>query len=59
MKKYMIKPGKNKIQAVDAPEPAVGPDEIKIRLEAASLNYRDILMLQFADQEIVPFSDGA
>lgn len=55
----MIKPGKNKIQAVDAPEPAVGPDEIKIRLEAASLNYRDILMLQFADQEIVPFSDGA
>lgn len=59
MKKYMIEPGKNAISAVDAPEPAVQPNEIKVQVKAASLNYRDILMLQFADKKIVPFSDGA
>lgn len=59
MKKYVIEPGKNAVKAIEGPEPSLGPNEVKVRVKAASSNYRDILMLQFADQEIIPFSDGA
>jgi NADPH:quinone reductase-like Zn-dependent oxidoreductase len=59
MKKYVIEPGKNAINAVDIPELVVGPNEVKVKVKATSLNYRDILNLQFSDKEIVPFSDGA
>ncbi len=59
MKKYVIEPGKNTINAVDIPELVVGSNEIKVRVKAASLNYRDILNLQSSNQDIVPFSDGA
>lgn len=59
MKKYVIQPGKNTIDVVDVLEPVVGPNEIKVRVKAASLNYRDILNLQFSKKEIIPFSDGA
>lgn len=59
MKKYVIEPGKNTINAVNIPELAVSPNEIKVRVKAASLNYRDILNLQFSKKAIVPFSDGA
>ncbi|MGD1919894.1 MAG: trypsin-like peptidase domain-containing protein, partial [Pleurocapsa sp.] len=59
MKKYVIEPGKNTINAVEIHKPAVSPNEIKVRVKAASLNYRDILNLQFSQKAIVPFSDGA
>ncbi len=46
---------------VSKPEPAGG--EVRIRLEAASLNYRDLLILDRAGQNQlngrVPLSDGA
>lgn len=46
---------------ISKPEPANG--EVRIRVEAASLNYRDLLILDRAGQgEIngrVPLSDGA
>ncbi len=59
MKKYIIEPGKNAINSVDIPEPVIGPNEVKVKVKAASVNYRDILNLQFSDKKIVPFSDGA
>lgn len=59
MKKYAIEPGQNTIKSFDIPEIVVGRNEVKVKVKAASINYRDILTLQFADKDIVPFSDGA
>lgn len=46
------------------PEPEAGPGEIKIRVRAAALNYRDLLMAKGAYRggtkpSVIPLSDGA
>jgi NADPH:quinone reductase-like Zn-dependent oxidoreductase len=48
----------------DLPEPSPGPGEVAIRVRAASLNFRDLLMLKGQynpriDLPFVPCSDGA
>jgi NADPH:quinone reductase-like Zn-dependent oxidoreductase len=57
--------GLDRIQVVDAPDPAPGHGEVLVRMRAVSLNYRDLLMVQgmyargaAAGGPITPFSDG-
>jgi NADPH:quinone reductase-like Zn-dependent oxidoreductase len=56
--------GIDKIVFVDRPEPKPGPNEVLVRIQAASLNYRD-LMVARGDYNprlrmpMVPLSDGA
>lgn len=63
MKKAVIRPGKTgtdaiDIQAMTLREP--GPREIRVRVHATSINYKDILAVKRGvDREIVPLSDGA
>lgn len=53
------------IQLVDLPDPSPGPDEVLIGIQAASLNYRDYLIVtdNYAtagiEQDVVLLSDGA
>ncbi len=48
------------ITAVDEPEPKAGPGEVKVRVRATSLNYRDLGIVRNPRQgPIVPLSDGA
>jgi NADPH:quinone reductase-like Zn-dependent oxidoreductase len=57
--------GLDRIQVVEAPDPAPGPGEVLVRMRAVSLNYRDLLMVQgmyargpASGGPITPFSDG-
>jgi NADPH:quinone reductase-like Zn-dependent oxidoreductase len=44
----------------DRPEPELGPGEVRVRLRAASLNYRDLIVAgQPPRPGLVPLSDGA
>ncbi len=48
------------IVAVEEPEPTAGPGQVKVRVRATSLNYRDLGMVRNPRQgAIVPLSDGA
>ena len=47
---------------VERAEPALGPIDVRVRVRAVSLNYRDILVARGAKQRakpVVPISDGA
>lgn len=45
--KAILLPGKNHpVQLIDAPVPIAGPGEVLIKLEAASLNHRDVYVQQ-------------
>jgi len=68
MKSMQLQPGKSlkqalKIQQLDTPKPGIG--EVLVRMRAASLNFRDLIVAQGAyvgTQEgkgLVPLSDGA
>ncbi|MGE9268645.1 MAG: alcohol dehydrogenase catalytic domain-containing protein, partial [Verrucomicrobiales bacterium] len=67
MKHYLLVPGSEKnftleSRESDTPQPAAG--EVLVKINAASLNYRDLLMLQGAsgsggDDPVIPLSDGA
>lgn len=59
MEKYLIEPGKDSLQLTEYSLPCLSATEVKVRIKAASLNYRDILNRQFSQTAIVPFSDGA
>jgi NADPH:quinone reductase-like Zn-dependent oxidoreductase len=64
MKAYKIfESGEPRLRPVELPEPKAGPGQIVVRLRAASLNYRDIMVLtgNYGDMRlpIVPLSDGA
>lgn len=59
MKKFVIQPGEERLEMVESEVPAVGPKDVKVKLKAASLNYRDILNRKYSEKAIVPFSDGA
>jgi NADPH:quinone reductase-like Zn-dependent oxidoreductase len=44
----------------DRPEPCLGPGQIRVRMRAASLNYRDLLVADEPPRPgLVPLSDGA
>ncbi len=54
--------GLDALVRVDRPEPPLGPRDVRVRIRAASLNYRDLLLAKGAAKggpPIVPLSDGA
>lgn len=54
--------GVERLRPVERPSPKPGPGEIVVRMRAASLNYRDLLMVEGkagGKLPLVPFSDGA
>jgi NADPH:quinone reductase-like Zn-dependent oxidoreductase len=56
--------GIDSLRIVDRPEPPLGPREVRVRMRAWSLNYRDLMMAkgQYNPKlklPIVPLSDGA
>src|SRR5512146_698468 len=65
MKRYVIQDsfGLENLLAVDAPEPRPGPGQALLRMKAASLNYRDWMLIQgkYSPSQplpITPLSDG-
>ena len=66
MRAYQILPGANidGLQCVDYPERDLALGEVRIRVHAVSLNYRDLMVasgnyLVTVDDPIIPCSDGA
>jgi len=66
MRAYQILPGNNidGLQCVDFPERELAPGEVRMRVHAVSLNYRDLMVasgnyLVNVDDPIIPCSDGA
>ncbi len=66
MRAYQILPGASidGLQCVDYPDRDLAPYEVRIRVHAVSLNYRDLMVasgnyLVTVDDPIVPCSDGA
>ena len=66
MRAYQILPGDgiDGLQCVDFPEHAPGAGEVRVRMHAVSLNYRDLMVaggnsLVNVDDPIIPCSDGA
>jgi len=65
MKAYELKPldGLASVTLVDRPRPgALGPRDVRVRIRAASLNYRDLVIARNARTRatpVVPVSDGA
>jgi NADPH:quinone reductase-like Zn-dependent oxidoreductase len=66
MQAYQIIPGENidGLQRVDLPSRPLGTGEVRIRVHAVSLNYRDLMVasgnyLVTVDDPIIPCSDGA
>jgi NADPH:quinone reductase-like Zn-dependent oxidoreductase len=61
--RYLSESGEGAIVSSDAAVPEPGPGEVRVRVEAASVNYRDLLMLEAAGRgELngrIPLSDGA
>ena len=54
--------GVEKLRPVERPAPKPGPGEVVLRMRAASLNYRDLLMVEGkagGKLPLIPFSDGA
>jgi NADPH:quinone reductase-like Zn-dependent oxidoreductase len=54
--------GIDQLRPVERPSPKPGPGEIVVRMRAASLNYRDLLMVEGkagGKLPLIPFSDGA
>jgi NADPH:quinone reductase-like Zn-dependent oxidoreductase len=64
MKCYELQPraGFDALTLVDRPSPPLGPHDVRVRVRAASLNFRDLVMARGAAKRkapIVPLSDGA
>jgi alcohol dehydrogenase len=63
--KAMVMRALGELALSDRPEPAPGPGEVLVRLRAASLNYRDLLVLRGGygrlqkHENLIPLSDGA
>lgn len=57
-------PGLEHLSLQERPEPTPGPGEVLVRIKAASLNYRDLMVLaggyaRGARYPVIPLSDGA
>jgi NADPH:quinone reductase-like Zn-dependent oxidoreductase len=69
MKRWVLKAGatdSNDLVLEDVPLPEPGPNEVRVRVHAVSLNYRDQLVLKdtsgrlrLPGRDLVPVSDGA
>jgi NADPH:quinone reductase-like Zn-dependent oxidoreductase len=65
MRTYRLtSPGMDHLEQLQAPDPQPRPGQVLVKLEAASLNYRDLLMVQgniYTEVRlpVVPISDGA
>jgi NADPH:quinone reductase-like Zn-dependent oxidoreductase len=64
MRTYLLQPGSAALDTVQRPSAPLGPHDVRIRVAAVSLNYRDLLIRQriAAGQmkgPVVPASDGA
>ena len=64
MKAYELQPreGFDSLTLVDRPGRALQPDEVRVRVRAVSLNYRDLTIARSATKRkapVVPASDGA
>ncbi|MDP3172842.1 MAG: NAD(P)-dependent alcohol dehydrogenase [Phenylobacterium sp.] len=66
MKAYELQStsGLDGLQLVDKPMPVAGPGEVLVRIKAATLNYRDLLILKggYGSRQkspVIPLSDGA
>src|SRR5262249_19655840 len=64
MKAYEFHPaeGFDALKLVDRPSPPLGPRDVRVRVRAVSLNYRDLVTVKNAGRRgppIVPCSDGA
>ena len=64
MRAYELQPreGFDALTLVDRPSPPLGPGDVRVRVRAVSLNYRDLNMVKGARRRkapIVPVSDGA
>jgi NADPH:quinone reductase-like Zn-dependent oxidoreductase len=66
MRAYQILPGENidGLRCVDLPDRDLGVGEVRLRVHAVSLNYRDLMVasgnyLVSVDDPIIPCSDGA
>lgn len=66
MKVYKVRPGSGigGLERHDIPSRSLGANEVRVRIHAASLNYRDLMVAKDAsfaptDQTVVPMSDGA
>ena len=64
MKAYELHPeeGFDALKMVDRPRPIVGPGDVRVRVRAVSLNYRDLMVARGSKKRakrIVPISDGA
>ncbi|MGF1510850.1 MAG: NAD(P)-dependent alcohol dehydrogenase [Myxococcota bacterium] len=56
--------GMEHLQRVELPDPDLGPEQVKVRVKACSINYRDALMVKglYNPKQplpLVPLSDGA
>src|SRR5437870_2265082 len=64
MRAYELQPkdGFDALTLVDRPEQALGPYDVRVRIHAVSLNFRDLNVARMAKKRsrpIVPVSDGA
>jgi len=64
MKAYELQPreGFDSLALVDRPTPALKPNQVRVRVRAVSLNYRDLIVARGAKSlkaPVVPASDGA
>ena len=64
MRAYELRPRPefDSLTQVERPSPPLGPSELRVRVRAASLNYRDLRLARNAMQRstpVIPLSDGA
>ena len=64
MKAYELHPeeGFDALKMAERPRPIVGPGDVRVRVRAVSLNYRDLMVARGSKKRakrIVPISDGA
>ncbi|HMG24730.1 MAG TPA: NAD(P)-dependent alcohol dehydrogenase, partial [Kofleriaceae bacterium] len=64
MRAYELQPrdGFDAVALVDRPSPALGPRDVRVRVRAVSLNYRDLTICKGARKRkapVIPVSDGA
>lgn len=67
MRRWVLKPGTTTLEGLaleEAPIPEPGPGQVRVKMHAASINYRDQLILtglfgQATTVDTIPLSDGA